>query len=194
MKIPKIIAVCGQKRCGKDTLANFINSQYGHKNVKIAENIKVLVKTLFGFTDDQVESDIKEVIDPHWGISPRKAMQFIGTEMFQYKIQELLPDIQRNIWIKSTIQQHIISSQDTIVISDLRFYHEYIALKKFDVFVIKIMKNKLGTLTDTNVDTNVDTHASETEYKTIPADLVIFNDATKQNMFDILLKRFNQIE
>jgi hypothetical protein len=183
MKIPRIIAVCGQKRCGKDTLASFITSQYGHKNVKIAENIKVLVKTLFGFTDDQVESDIKEAIDPHWGISPRKAMQFIGTEMFQYKIQELLPDIQRNFWIKSTIQQHIISSQDPLVISDLRFYHEYVALKKFDVFVIKIMKNK---------DVNMDTHASETEYKTIPVDLTIFNDATKKDMFDTLLKHFNQ--
>jgi hypothetical protein len=188
MKIPKLIAICGQKRSGKDTLANYIVSQYGHKNVKIAEKVKMLAKTLFGFSHDQIESDSKEAIDPNWGISPRRVMQFIGTEMFQYKIQELLPDIQRNFWIKSTIQEHIVSQSTPIVISDLRFYHEYQALKDFNVYIIKITRDR------DHDSYEQDQHSSETEFHSIPSNLTIHNDTTKEQMYKTLDSTFSQIE
>jgi hypothetical protein len=186
MNIPRLIAICGYKRCGKDTLSDYICKKYGHQKVKIAGKLKEIVKIVFGFSEEQVESDLKEEIDSRWGITPRQAMQFIGTEMFQYKIQELLPDIQRKLWIKSVISS--INDDSKIVISDLRFLHEYIELKNKGFFVIKIEKD------DNEI---IDTHKSETEFLSIPSDITLKNNNTLKEFFtefENKIKIINQIE
>ena len=182
MKIPKLIAICGYKRCGKDTVSDYIASLYGHKHIKIAAKLKEVSKILFNFTDAQVETDIKEEIDDRWGTTPRKVMQFMGTEMFQYKIQEIIPGIKRNFWIKSLIEEHIITTNQSypIVISDMRFVHEYTELKQYGVFVIKIKRHL----------PQIDTHPSETEFMNIPADLEIDNNGTVCEMLRQITKHF----
>ena len=37
---PKIIAICGVMRSGKDTIANHLVENYGYENVKIADTLK----------------------------------------------------------------------------------------------------------------------------------------------------------
>jgi dephospho-CoA kinase len=176
MNLPRIIAICGYKRSGKDTISEYISHHHGHKHIKIAGKLKDVVKILFNFTDKQIEADEKELTDERWGITPRKAMQFIGTEMFQYKLQDLLPNIQRNFWIQSLISEHIIGNNNTIVISDMRFMHEYIELKKHNVFIIKINRKF-------QIESEVDIHPSETEFLDIPADLKLENDGTIESLY-----------
>jgi hypothetical protein len=183
MMIPRLIAICGYKRSGKDTLAEFIVSNYGHKHVKVAEKLKKITKLVFNFSDEQIESDTKENVDPRWGISPRAAMQFIGTEMFQYKIQELLPDIQRKLWIKGIVEE-IEQSSTSVVISDLRFVHEYEELKKQNVFVIRVTRPNMTIAQHDN-------HSSETEFLKIPADLVVEN-IDIHSMFSTIRHTFHQ--
>lgn len=157
-----IIALIGYKRSGKDTLASYIASTEGFKHLKIASKLKELTSLLFGF-DSENE---KEVINTKWGISPRQAMQFIGTEMFQYKIQELIPDIGRSFWIRSFISANDMS--EDIVISDMRFVHEYTELiKNAEVYVIKIIRADI---------VQEDLHSSETEFNNIPVNLTLFNN------------------
>lgn len=175
MNIPKIIAICGYKRSGKDTIAEHISTMYGHKHIKIAGKLKEVVKILFNFNDHQIETDDKEICDERWGISPRKAMQFMGTEMFQYKLQELIPDIQRNFWIQSLITENIIGQNTPLVISDLRFMHEYTELKKHNVFIIKINRRHDAG--------EQDLHPSETEFMNIPVDLQLENDGTIESLY-----------
>ena len=165
-KIPRIIAVCGYKRSGKDTVANIISELYGHKHMKIASKLKDVTQTLFGFSHSQIEEDVKDHIDTRWGITPRQAMQFIGTEMFQFKIQEILPEIKRNFWIKGLIAD--LNGNLPVVISDLRFVHEYEELKNLGVFVIRVTKK--------NNSETIDHHPSETDFLNIPADLEIVNN------------------
>ncbi len=178
--LPRIIAICGHKRSGKDTIANYL-VKYGYKNIKIADQLKTITKQLFNFTNDQVELDIKEHIDERWGISPRQAMQFIGTEIMQYEIQKLLPNIGRRFWIKSFIEKDIENNNDRIVISDMRFLHEYEELKKYNIFVIMVTRPDYC---------NKSNHISETDYLNIPADLVITNDGTVE---DLLIKIDNTL-
>jgi hypothetical protein len=172
MNLPRIIALCGRKRCGKDTVANFLCTEYNYINKKISQDLKNVIKTLFGFTNDQIESDAKDIIDEKWGITPRKTMQFFGTEIMQEKIQELLPGIGRRFWIESFIKNNISNdiNNNFIVISDLRFLHEYEELKKYNVFVIRIERNYLYT----NINNNE--HISETEFLKIPANICISNN------------------
>ena len=176
----KIIAICGPKRAGKDVLADYLKSKYNYKKKKIAQQLKDALVVLFGFTPDQLETDEKEQVDARWGISPRAAMQFFGTDVMQYKIQELLPNIGRIFWIQSLMAQ---LAQDTnYVISDLRFMHEYTALyTKYgkDLFVIKIERPTIE-----------DHHCSEQEYKNIPCDLHLENTTT---ISDLLIKLDNAL-
>ena len=97
----RIIAICGAKRSGKDVLASHIVNKYGYTRLSFAEPLKHIVKLLFDFNDQQVgliegSNDEKDTLDERWGISPRKALQFVGTEILQNKIQELLPNIKRD--------------------------------------------------------------------------------------------------
>lgn len=197
--VPRIIAICGHKRSGKDTIANYL-AKYGYKNIKIADQLKTMVKQLFNFTDAQLELDQKEDIDQRWEISPRQVMQFFGTEIMQYEIQKLLPNIGRTFWIKSFIEKYRLSATentesentetenagtetDKYVISDMRFLHEYEELKKYNIFVIMIKR-------DSTTNKTIDFHASENEYIKIPADIVINNDGTIE---DLLIKIDNAI-
>lgn len=166
-----IIAICGAKRSGKDTLATLIANKWGYKHVKIASKLKEVCRILFNFTDNELETDVKDSMNDKWGISPRKAMQFIGTEVMQYKIQELLPNISRSFWINSLIDSLDINGKNKYVISDLRFLHEYQELKKRGAIIIRI---------DDHKNANLDSHISEKEYLTIPTDIII--DNSEKNM------------
>ena len=45
--LPKIIAVCGYKRSGKDTIAKYLNKKYNYKHLKITYKLKECLKLLF---------------------------------------------------------------------------------------------------------------------------------------------------
>lgn len=179
MPTPKLIALCGAKRSGKDTLAAHLVVKHGYIRKALADPIKHVVGYMFGFSHEQMETDAKEEQDPRWGISPRQALQFFGTEMMQYKIQELLPGIGRMFWTRS-----LIASLDPVqkyAISDVRFVHEYNALREQGALVIKVVRPTLQ---------NSDTHASEQEYKDIQADITLINDSTIE---DLLIKLDNAL-
>lgn len=164
--LPKIIAITGAKRSGKDTLANYISARYQYEKIKLATPLKQSVRALFNFTEDQIENDSKELLDLRWGITPRKAMQFFGTEMMQYKIQELLPGIERKFFVKSMINR--MNPDKYFVISDMRFQHEYEEIAKLNPFIIRIDRPTL--------DIPTDSHPSELEYMQIPYHIKLVND------------------
>ncbi len=101
-------------------------------------------------------------------------MQFIGTEMFQYKIQELIPECDRNFWIKSFV--NTVNKNRNIVISDMRFLHEYNYLKKH-LLTHELIVIRIENLTKTIYDAK-DTHVSEIEYTKIPIDFNVTNNMT----------------
>lgn len=182
----KVIAICGYKRSGKDTVANFIQSNYNYSHVKIANSLKNICKYMFDFTDDEMETDSKDVLNDQWGVTPRKVLQYFGTEMMQYHIQELIPNIGREFWIRKCIKDMESLNNDKIVISDLRFIHEYEALKRKygkSLYILKLLKT----------GDKCDCHESETEWEKIQADYIISNDCDKEKLYlnvDIFMKFF----
>ena len=175
--LPRIIAICGRKRTGKDTVAGYISRKYGYTNAKFAEPLKAAVQGLFGFTDKQLEDD-KEVVDETWEITPREAMQFMGCNFVQYELQKLMPHIGRNFFIKSLLNRH---KKNRIVISDLRFLHEYEAIaQEPDSLVIKLVRPSAD---------NGDTHISETEVDSVSPKYVIDNTGS----LDKLYQRIDEI-
>tara|TARA_B110000305_G_C19373578_1_gene605770 strand:+ start:538 stop:1116 length:579 start_codon:yes stop_codon:yes gene_type:complete len=184
---PSIIAICGYKRSGKDTIAEYLTKNYNYNHYKITDKLRKVVQLLFNLNDNDYEKN-KEINDTRWNTTPRKIMQFIGTEVFQYKIQELIPNISRNFWIKSLLSDELLdninNNNHKIVISDLRFIHEYENLKQLNIplVVIKVTNNKIK---------NIDNHISETEHLKIPIDYEIENNDTLQQLYDNINKIFN---
>jgi dephospho-CoA kinase len=198
MPMPRIIAICGAKRSGKDVLAEHIVKHHKYERVAFANPLKQAVKALFNFNDEQVETDIKDIVDENWGITPRAALQFFGTEMMQDKIQELLPDIKRNFFantLKNYIAERCDADADgrktSFVISDMRFLHEYEMLfhipniRKEDIAVIRVLRPTTTGIADTASDS----HISELEYVNIPYDVVLVNNGTIENY----LAKFDKI-
>jgi hypothetical protein len=191
-QMPRIIAICGAKRSGKDVLAEHLVRKYNYERVAFADPLKVAVRGLFNFDDDQVGigedmgTGRKDIVDEKWGITPRAALQFFGTEMMQDKIQELLPNIKRNFFantLKNHIKSRMVENEDQrFVISDLRFIHEFDILytipkiRKEDIAIIRVIRN-------TNTK-SADTHISELEYIKIPYDIVLMNNGTIESYID----------
>lgn len=172
--MPRIIALCGIKRSGKDTAAEYIASKYGYKHVKFASPLKEACRLLFGLNNEQVEGDLKEVEDARWGVSPRKIMQFFGTELMQYELQRLIPHMDRRFWARSLLEQH---GSERIVISDMRFVHEALEVLEHDRRAVIVRIERIAAPND-------DAHASETEVKEIKCNAVAKNDSTQQDLFD----------
>jgi dephospho-CoA kinase len=179
-KLPKIIALCGYKGSGKDTAAEYLVTKYKYNHYKISEKLKEVIKLLFNLDDNDLEKN-KDEINDKWGIEPRKIMQFIGTDMFQYKLQELFPNIEKTFWIKSLFTDELINKIENenhrVVISDLIFLHEYDLISNIYVSysILKVQNN--------NLEKN-DNHISENEFNNIPINAVILNNSTKQKLYN----------
>lgn len=192
-----VIAICGAKRSGKDVLAKYIIEKYGFKKLSFAEPLKKAVKELFNFNDIQVGIDEenalgneKEIIDKRWGISPRKALQFFGTEIMQYSIDKLIPNTNR-CFLADILLSHISDDKNgttnNYVISDLRFLHEYNKLKSSlkinSLIIVKLSRPSINITEGTKGI--CDMHISEKEYINIPHDVEIVNDGTIRDLTDL---------
>lgn len=197
-KMPLIIAICGAKRSGKDVLAEHLVSKYSYERVSFAEPLKQAVKSLFNFDDHQVGigkdtgTDKKDIVDERWGITPRTALQFFGTEIMQEKIQEILPNVKRSFFA-NTLVNYIAAKRDIdmeqrFVISDLRFLHEYEALfgipriRKSDIVVIRAVRPEPAKATEAVEAAKA--HISELEYIKIPYDIILINNSSIQNYIE----------
>ncbi len=189
VKLFRVIGVCGRRRSGKDTLAGILHDLYGYENVKISSDLKNALKILFGFDNEQIEGNLKDVVDERWGVSPRQAMQFIGTEVMQYKIRELLPNMGRKFWIKGFINKHIDGRLDDrlLVITDIRFLHEYDELKRYlhnDLLMLRVERD------ERNVTSLLDEHSSEQEFLNIPVSHIICNNGSKDDLRKCVIRLF----
>ena len=165
-----IIAICGYKRSGKDTLANHLLEHYGFKRKSFADPVKEIAGIIFGFTAEQLNGDDKDkfvsVLGGEWDITPREAFRFIGTDIGQYKMNDLLPNIGRKLWCYSVFNEYDLKPY-RLVIPDLRFRHEFDEIKKRDGYVIRVIKD--GITSDGNI--------SEREGESFQADMTIYNNA-----------------
>lgn len=165
----RIIGLVGKHCVGKDSVANYLKDNYGYTNRKFSTPLKNCLKSLFDFTDDQLESNQKDLIDPKWGITPRKAMQYFDTEIMQHQLPTIIPNIHRDFFVKRLFLDFNHYTQP-FSISDVRFEHEANAIKKYGGILIKIERN------NTNINDS-DDHISEKDIDNIICDHIIQNNS-----------------
>ena len=127
---PKIIGLAGRARSGKDTVATLFGKT--HRVVRFAQPIKEAVKALYGWSGIAMETDIKDAVDPNWGVSPRSAMVHVAqtTRMF----------VANDFFVKRLFDSW---EGDPIVIPDVRYKHEVDAIHARGGITIKITREGL---------------------------------------------------
>ena len=198
-----IFCISGQKRAGKDTIANYIMDNVITARVSFADPVREVCRAYFGWDDDWLLGENKEDVDPYWGISPRQAMQYLGTEVGRIGIAQNYSNFYDitgdSIWIKNaqrTIRKRISNEEYSkfgvkirdeynedyskfgvkiraVVIPDMRFLNEYDAMKKMSEEGYKII-----TIGVRRNGLPSDNHASETEIKYCveKCDFILEND------------------
>lgn len=182
----KLIGIVGKKRCGKDTTAEYLIKNNGFERYSFADPIKHGAIAMFGFTEKQMwgSAEDKETVDPRWGISPRRMLQLMGTELFQFDIQKHLKDgefkVGREVWVKAFkiwYQNEKVKPRITfnVVIADMRFIHEEKAIREMDGEIWRVSRPSL---------IDIDEHASEKEQDSIVADKTVINDGTLEELYE----------
>ena len=190
-----IFPISGQKRAGKDTISDYIKGQVMASRVSFADPVRDVCRAYFGWTEEWLLGKHKEDVDPYWGISPRQAMQYLGTEVGRVGMAENYPEFKSvtgdSIWIKSAKKNiRVKSSKEYIsnygkirafIIPDMRFLNEYDAMKEMEnegykVITIGVRRDGLPS----------DSHASETEirYCVEKCDFIIDNNKEISDLED----------
>lgn len=193
-----VIAVCGKMRSGKDTVAARLCERWDFSRVAFAAPLKDAVSALFGMSVEQVEGAAKDVPDPRWDITPRRALQFIGTEVMQFAVHDhrLLPRVSpRTFWAQRLTDDILrrllqVASPGSgpaprFVVSDLRFPHELRTLRErlepagARVVALRVLRGNGSPLSSSVASS----HRSEREEEAIAVDDVIENSGTLEDLF-----------
>jgi hypothetical protein len=113
-----IIGITGKKFHGKDTVADCLVTNYSFTKMAFADPLKEVCKTLFGFSDAQLYGKEKETKDPKWKITPRKAFQFIGTDLIRNMMYRLIPGIGKDFWVYCLMHKIDLIKESTELTSD----------------------------------------------------------------------------
>lgn len=150
----KLIALCGKKRSGKSTAAEFIQAEIGPSCYRFAfgDAIKSQVAKIFGPYDEER----KETLRPVYQSVGQAAKQLYGTRVWLDIVDDQL---------KRLKDVHAV-----IVIDDLRF--------PFEAEWVKSMGGLVWRVVRPETDFVYDPHVSETEIDLIEPDHLLHNNST----------------
>jgi hypothetical protein len=183
--IPRIIGFTGNKQNGKSTVTQYIVEKYDAVELSFAGPLKDGCRELFGFNDEQLYGNLKEVVDPFWNVTPREILQFVGTDLIRKQMSKIIPDIGESFWIKcleNKVKKELAKNPNvTIIISDIRFPNEMESVKKMGGLVIRVTRPEFN-----NKNNEFSMHESEKLIATMQVDAELWNDATKEKLFENL--------
>jgi len=183
----KIIGMGCTAQVGKDTAAEYWEEKYPGKvkRVGFADKLKEVCILLFGLSHEQCygSKEIKETIDPRYGMSPREILQKVGEGM-----RKIYPDIWIDTVFYTTIPTYLESGFDCFVVSDVRYPNEGDKVHKEGGTLIKILRDAGGVEVGSE-------HSSETamrDYKDF--DFIIKNNGTFNEYYEKLDKLMEEIK
>lgn len=146
MTTPKIIiGLVGLQGAGKDTVADYLQTIHGFKRDSFASTLKDSVSCIFGWNRELLEGRTtesrkwREQVDQWWSeklnmphLTPRWVLQYFGTEVCRKGFDD-------NIWVAS-LERKLSYTDDNIVISDVRFLNEILAIRNAGGTVIRVKR------------------------------------------------------
>lgn len=159
----RLIGITGPARSGKDTAAGVLThgnsswTRYG-----FADPLKKMAMIMFGWDERDCHGDLKDAVDEFWGISPRVALQKLGTDCVREHFG-------REHWIKlaQRVWDEAQRFDENLVISDVRFDNEAEWIRNMGGQVLHITRRDAEPVSD---------HISEAGVRVETGDLTISNN------------------
>lgn len=158
-----IIGLVGRSRVGKDTVASFFSGT--HRVRRLAQPVKDACKVLYGWSDVEVESAAKELVDPKWGVTPRFAMVHLTQEVRRFMGSNFFTKRFFDSW-----------DGEPIVIPDVRFHEDIQEIHARGGVTIKITRKGCPD------------HPFEFPIDSMPSTFVVENDGTIEELRDKIFK------
>jgi hypothetical protein len=141
----RLIGITGFAGSGKDTVADYLCENFNFTRLSFAQTVKDILSVIFGWDRFLLEGRTKEsrewreTEDVWWAnklnipdLTPRKMMQFIGTDV-------LRDHFHNDIWI-AALERKILDLQRNVVVTDCRFPNEIAAIKQLGGSCIRIKR------------------------------------------------------
>jgi dephospho-CoA kinase len=173
MRNPKIIGIVGRSRVGKDTVAEIICNVYPQYTIKrLATPLKNAVNALYGFSKEQIETDLKEIIDERYNKTPRQCIVSLTDYMMDFMDVEFF-----------TKRFYSDYNDEYIIIPDVRYEHDIHEIHRRGGIVIKVEKTLRSV-----------SHPFENRIDTLrDVDCVLWNDGTIEDLQSNLIKQLELI-
>ena len=81
-----VVGLVGRARSGKDTVAKALGPEYTLK--RMARPVKDACKALYAWTDEALESVLKDFKNEFWGLTPRATMVHLTHQIKEYMGQD----------------------------------------------------------------------------------------------------------
>lgn len=159
-----IIGLCGLAGSGKSTVARTLTGSFDFNRLAFADPLKGMLASV-GFTPEQLYGSEKEAVIADLGVTPRAAMQSLGTDWGRDMVH---PDIWVNLWTRKA--RALLAAGAHVVADDVRFPNEVAAIRALGGEVWRV--DRPGTVQMA--------HASETH--DLEADATILNDKTEADL------------
>jgi len=134
----RLIGIGYQIGVGKDTVADYMCATFGFRKMRFADPLKEAVAAIYGWSRESLEEqEFKATVDKFWGITPRTALQLVGTEAMRNNVD-------KDIWIKAMqrrLSSYAASNKDpSVVVTDTRFINEVETIKEMGGKVIRVIR------------------------------------------------------
>lgn len=134
--IPKynVILLTGKAGCGKDYLGNYLSSNFGYNKIAIADKLKEQASSLLDIPLEKFYRDKDKSLNFYGKITtPRELLQ---------QLADIIQPINPHKWVSLLDVFFESSKKDRIVLTDLRFKHEYDWLSIYNPKIIYIESTK----------------------------------------------------
>jgi hypothetical protein len=168
-----IIGIAGPAGSGKDTAGSFVLSYLGGYTYSFASPIKRMLAQIGVDLNDPYWDARKDDVIPLLGVSPRRLMQTLGTEWGQNLVRG-------DIWVIMA-QDRFLRSGVGMIVTDVRFEHEANWIRESGGRIVHL----------TGRAREVEEHSSEAKLDIDPADFVLNNSGSREDLQDNLKAMFS---
>lgn len=202
----QLLAIAGFKGSGKDTIGDYLCSEYNFQKDSFAAPLKDAVSNIFGWDRTLLEGDTvksrewREQIDSWWAerlgildLSPRKVLQLVGTEVFRQNFHD-------KMWLLS-LERRFLDTTTNMVVTDARFQNELGLVRDLGGMTIAVLRGdkpdwweiaEIANGESANASEAIQelkklgVHPSEYSWIGFPVDHVIENNGTFSELYEAI--------
>jgi len=164
----RLIGIAGAAGSGKDTLADYICARHGADRIALADPIKAILNSIFGFTKTSWDDrKWKESAVPMIGHSPRVLAQSLGTDWGRALCED--------IWVSKMIGRWRENECPLTVVPDVRFDNEAVFILRSGGMIIRVDRPDAAPVAQ---------HASEAGVQDQLVHLTINNDGSIEDLHE----------